>query len=196
MSRLFFLTFAGRRRWGSDAASPHEAPALMRWPMILLAVGSVALGGLLAVGGAFTAWLAPVVGEPHHHDPVLPAWLLVVLTLVLVVAGVVLAWRLYVLSPVPAQAPEGSVLVRAARRDLYQDPVNETLVMLPGRMLTATAVYADRHAVDGAVMRLASGVRRTGDGLRRTQNGYVRTYAATMLGGLLVVAAIVWALAG
>ena len=204
MSRLFFMTFAGRRRWGSVSGSahgagphPHEAPALMRWPMIILAVGSVALGGLLAIGGAFTAWLAPVIGEAdHHHEPVLPAWLLVVLTLVLVVLGVVLAWRMYVMAPVPAEPPRGNVLVRAARRDLYQDPVNETLVMLPGQVLTASAVYADRHAVDGAVMQLASGVRRTGDGMRKAQNGYVRTYAATMLGGLLVVAAIVWALAG
>jgi len=204
MSRLFFLTFAGRRRWGSFSGAehapgphPHEAPALMRWPMIVLAVGSVALGGILAIGGAFTAWLAPVVGEAeHHHDPVLPAWLLVVLTLVLVVAGVVLAWRLYVLASVPAQAPRGNLLVRAARRDLHQDAVNESLVLLPGQMATAAAVYADRYAVDGAVMQVAAGVRRSGEGLRRAQNGYVRTYAATSLGGLLVVAAIVWALAG
>ncbi len=204
MSRLFFMTFAGRRRWGPVSGSahgagphPHEAPALMRWPMIILAVGSVALGGLLAIGGAFTTWLAPVIGEAdHHHAPVLPAWLLVVLTLVLVVLGVVLAWRMYVMAPVPAEPPRGNVLVRAARRDLYQDPVNETLVMLPGQVLTASAVYADRHAVDGAVMQLASGVSRTGEGMRKAQNGYVRTYAATMLGGLLVVAAIVWALAG
>ena len=200
MSRLFFMTFAGRRRWPTSnghEAHPHEAPALMRWPMIILAVGSVALGGVLAIGGAFTSWLAPVVGSPEHHgEPVMPSWLLITLTMVLVVLGVWLAFRMYAVGPVPVEAPESTVLVRAARRDLYQDAVNESVAMLPGQVLTRTLVYADRTTVDASFLQLASGVRRWGDGLRRFQNGYVRTYAATSLGGLLVVAAVVWALAG
>jgi NADH-quinone oxidoreductase subunit L len=200
MSRLFFMTFAGRRRWPTShghEAHPHEAPALMRWPMIILAVGSVALGGLLTIGGAFTSWLAPVVGEPGDHgEPVIAAWLLIVLTLVLVVLGVLLAFRMYAVGPVPVEAPESTVVVRAARRDLYQDAVNETVAMLPGQVLTRTLVYADRTTVDASFLQLASGVRRSGDEMRRFQNGYVRTYAATSLGGLLVVAAVVWALAG
>jgi NADH-quinone oxidoreductase subunit L len=200
MSRLFFMTFLGRRRWvhdGEHEPHPHEAPALMRWPMIVLAVGSVALGGLLAIGGAFTTWLEPVTGSPEHHgEPVLPPWLLVVLTLVLVLLGVALAFRLYVVATVPEVAPESNVLVRAARRDLYQDAVNEGVVMLPGQVLTRTLVYADRAAVDSGFLQIAAGVRRWGERTRRFQNGYVRSYAATSLGGLLVVAAVVWALAG
>ncbi|QAY64357.1 NADH-quinone oxidoreductase subunit L [Xylanimonas allomyrinae] len=202
MSRLFFMTFAGRRRWptaeetGGHGAHPHESPALMRWPMIILAVGSVGLGFVLQLGGGFTTWLEPVTGHAEHGEPVLPVWLLVTLTLVLVVLGAALAFRMYAVGPVPVTAPESTVLVRAARRDLYQDPVNETIAMLPGQVVTRTLVYADRTAVDAAFLQLASGVRRTGDGLRRLQNGYVRTYAATSLGGLLVVAAVVWALAG
>src|SRR5918911_3920161 len=46
MSRLFFLTFHGRKRWPAEA-HPHESPALMTVPMWVLAVGSMALGGLL-----------------------------------------------------------------------------------------------------------------------------------------------------
>ncbi|PZR51849.1 NADH-quinone oxidoreductase subunit L [Xylanimonas oleitrophica] len=198
MSRLFFMTFAGRRRWeseGEGARHPHEAPFLMRLPMIVLAVGSVALGGLLTLGGGFTTWLEPVVGHAEHHDPVLPVWLIITLTLVLVVLGAALAFRLYAVQQVPVEPPASNALVRAARRDLYQDPVNETLAMLPGQVATRTLVYADRTVVDSAFLRLASGVRRAGDGLRRSQNGYVRSYAATTLGGLLVVAAVVWALA-
>ncbi len=68
--------------------------------------------------------------------------------------------------------------------------------MLPGQVLTRTLVYADRAAVDAGFMSLATGVKKAADGLRQAQNGFVRTYAATSLGGLLVVAAIVWALAG
>src|SRR5229473_514786 len=39
MTRVMFMTFAGQRRWEPDA-HPHEAPAVMTAPMILLAVGS------------------------------------------------------------------------------------------------------------------------------------------------------------
>ena len=199
MSRLFFMTFAGRRRWPAHdghETHPHEAPWLMKWPMIILAVGSVFLGFLLQLGGRFTTWLEPSTGHAVHGEPVIPVWLLLTLTLVLVVLGAWLAFRLYAVGPVPVEAPHGSALVRAARHDLYQDPVNETAVMLPGQVLTRTLVYADRSAVDASFLQLASGVRRSGDGLRKAQNGYVRTYAATSLGGLLVVAAVVWALAG
>jgi NADH-quinone oxidoreductase subunit L len=86
--------------------------------------------------------------------------------------------------------------VRAARRDLYQDAVNETAVMVPGQVLTRTLVYADRAGVDSGFLAIASAVRRSGDALRRLQNGYVRSYAATTLGGLLGLAVVVWALAG
>ena len=48
MSRLFFMTFEGERRWSTkrdgSAQHPHESPKLMTWPMIVLAVGSVGLG--------------------------------------------------------------------------------------------------------------------------------------------------------
>jgi NADH-quinone oxidoreductase subunit L len=198
MSRLMFMTFGGRRRWadgGPEAQHPHEAPALMRWPMVVLALGSVALGGLLAVGGAFTTWLEPVVGHAEHHEPVLPVWLLIALTLVLVAVGVALAFRTYAATPVPTVPPPSNALVRAARRDLYQDAVNETAVMVPGQVLTRTLVYADRAGVDSGFLAIASAVRRSGDALRRVQNGYVRSYAATTLGGLLGLAVVVWALA-
>jgi len=198
MSRLFFMTFAGRRRWdseGPDAVHPHESPALMTWPMIILAVGSVGLGGLLAWGNTFVTWLEPVTGHAEHHEPVLPVWLLVTLTLVLVVLGVLIAFRQYAVARVPVTPPPAPAVVRAARADLYQDTVNESLVMRPGQYLTRSLVYTDRTVVDAGWLGLAGGIGRFGEWLRRFQNGYVRSYAAMTLGGLGVIAAFVWALA-
>jgi len=45
----------------------------------------------------------------------------------------------------------GSLLTRAARRDLYQDDVNEGLLMRPGLYLTRFLVFFDTKGVDGAV---------------------------------------------
>ncbi|AEG43381.1 NADH-quinone oxidoreductase subunit L [Isoptericola variabilis] len=199
MSRLFFMTFMGRRRWSTDgpeAQHPHEAPALMTVPMIVLALGSVGLGGLLVMGDRFFTWLEPVTGHAEHHDPVLPIWLIMTLTLLLVVLGAVLAFRQYAMRPVPTTPPPAPALVRAARVDLYQDTVNEALVMRPGQYLTRSLVYADRTAVDAGWLGLAGGIGRFGEGLRRLQSGYVRQYAAQTLAGLGVIALVVWLLSG
>jgi NADH-quinone oxidoreductase subunit L len=198
MSRLFFMTFAGRRRWttdGPDARHPHEAPGLMVWPMIVLAIGSVGLGWVLARGEGFFTWLEPVTGHAEHHDPVLPIWLIMTLTVVLVVIGAALAFRQYAMRPVPTRPPHGSALVRAARVDLHQDTVNESLVMRPGQYLTRALVYGDRAGVDAGWLGLAGAIGRLGEGLRKWQTGYVRQYAAQTLGGLGVIALVVWLLA-
>ena len=62
MSRLFFMTFHGKKRWTEDV-HPHESPLTMTIPMMVLAVGSALLGLVLSIGGTFTHWLEPVVGE-------------------------------------------------------------------------------------------------------------------------------------
>ena len=165
----------------------------MTWPMIVLAVGSAGLGGVLSIGDAFTTWLVPVTGHVEHHEPVLPVPLLMALTLVVVAVGAVLAWRQYAAAPVAVVPPRGSLLTRAARRDLYQDEVNDSLLVLPGQVLTRSLVYGDRQVVDGAATGLARLVAGTGEVLRGLQNGFVRSYAATMLAGIVVLVAIVLA---
>jgi len=198
MSRLFFMTFEGEKRWKDSpdgkAQHPHESPRLMTVPMILLAAGSVLLGGLLAIGNGFTRWLEPVTGHlAHEADPVLPVWLLVTLTLAVVVAGVVLAWRQYGAVAVSIVPPPAGLLTRAARVDLYQDAVNDALLVEPGQHLTRSLVFGDAQVVDGAFAGLGKLTIGFGDLVRRLQTGYVRTYAATMLVGLLVLAVIVLA---
>ena len=188
MSRLFLMTFHGKRRW-TDDAHPHESPLLMTVPMMVLAVGSAFLGLLLGPTGAIASWLSPVVGEHAEEAPVLPPVAITVLTLVLVVAGVALAYLRYVREQVPLAVPVGSLATRAARRDLFQDDVNEALLMRPGQHLTRSLVYVDNRGVDGAVGGFAALIGGTSSRVRRLQTGFVRSYALTMLGGVVVVAA-------
>ncbi len=187
MSRLFFMTFQGRKRWPEEA-HPHESPLLMTVPMIVLSIGSVFLGGLLVLNGAFHSWLLPVTGEGVEADPVIGKYPLMGLTLLLVAGGVFLAWRQYWQAEVPTTAPTGSLLTRAARRDLYQDDVNEAVLMRPGQYLTRTLVFVDNRGVDGAVGGLAAAVGGLAGRLRRWQSGLVRSYAMSMLAGVLVLA--------
>ncbi len=195
MSRLFFMTFEGKRRWSAKADGspqhPHEAPALMTVPMIILAIGSVGLGAFLAIGDRFTGWLEPVTGGAVHAEPVMPAWLLIVLTQGLMVAGVALAWRRYAVAEVPVTPPVGTLLTQAARKDLYQDVVNDAALVVPGRMLTRSLVFGDRAVVDGAVSGIAKSTVKVGDVARKVQTGHVRSYAATMTLGVVVLAVVV-----
>ncbi|RMI04657.1 NADH-quinone oxidoreductase subunit L [Cellulomonas triticagri] len=197
MSRMFFMTFHGRQRWAQTSDGhdqhPHESPALMTIPMVLLAVGSVGLGFVLQLGGGFTTWLEPVTGHVEHHEPVLPVLVIQVATLVAVALGLALAWRQYLSLPVPEAAPAGTVLTRAARVDLYQDAVNDAVLVEPGRHLTRSLVYGDRTAVDGAFTGLGRLTVGIGELVRKVQTGYARQYAATMLLGLVVLAVVVLA---
>ena len=193
MSRLFFMTFHGTKRWPKEA-HPHESPRTMTIPMIVLAVGSALLGLILGPTNGILHWLEPVVGGGHgeEHHPVIPATMLIVLTLLVVAAGVALAWMRYWRDAVPKTAPVGSLLTRAARADLYQDQVNEGLFMRPGIHLTRALVFLDKAGVDGAAGGLAALIGGTSSRLRRVQNGLARSYALTMLLGVVVILGVVW----
>ena len=130
MTRVMLMTFFGEKRWAADA-HPHEAPAVMTWPMILLAVGSVFSGGLLAVGGTLRHWLEPVVTfEESSH--VWPTWAFTVVTIGVVAVGIGVAVLLYGLRTVPETAPaDVSVLTdgrasRSLRRRLQRGGVHAT----------------------------------------------------------------------
>ena len=191
MTRVMLMTFFGPKRWESSA-HPHEAPAVMTWPMILLAVGSVTAGAALAIGGTLEHWLEPVVGAHEIHH-VLPVWMVTVIVLSVVAVGVVIAYRMYGSRPVPQQVPAGSALTVAARQDLYGDAFNEKVLMHPGAVITAGLVEIDDEAVEGAGSGLAAIVSRVSYALRRLQTGFARSYALSMLAGTVLVVAMILA---
>ncbi len=189
MTRVMLMTFFGEKRWAADV-HPHEAPAVMTLPMILLAIGSVAAGALLAVGGTLEHWLEPVVGA-HEAEHAMPVWVATTVILVVVAAGIAVAYRMYAAQSVPVEAPAGSALTVAARKDLYGDAFNEEVFMRSGQVLTKGLVEVDDKGIDGTASGLAALVGRLSDGLRQLQTGFARSYALSMLAGAaLVVAAI------
>ena len=190
MTRVMILTFFGEKRW-REHVHPHESPAIMTGPMIVLAIGSVGAGALLAIGGTLEHWLEPVVGayEAHH---VVPAWVMTTITMAVIAVGVAVAYRMYATRAVPETAPlDVSALTVAARRDLYGDAANEEFLMRPGQRVTAGLVEIDDDGIDGVSRGLGTLVGGTSERLRQFQTGFARSYALSMLGGAaLVVAAI------
>ncbi|WP_329175785.1 NADH-quinone oxidoreductase subunit L [Streptomyces decoyicus] len=188
MTRVMLMTFFGEKRWNPDEVHPHESPKVMTIPMIVLAVGSVFAGGLFSVNEAFVKWLEPVTSFAHGHSPV-SATTVTASTIVVLLIGVGIAWLMYGRKPVPALAPRGSLLTRAARRDLLQDDFNHVVFVRGGEELTGTLVQLDRSLVDGAVNGTAASMGGLSGLLRRLQTGFVRSYAVQMLGGAAVLVA-------
>ncbi|MFB6904301.1 NADH-quinone oxidoreductase subunit L [Streptomyces bacillaris] len=192
MTRVMLMTFFGEKRWQPDAEGsephPHESPKSMTIPMIVLAVGSVFAGGFFAIGDRFVNWLEPVTGYDHGHSPLSVATVTGA-TVVALVIGVAIAWAMYGRKPVPVVAPRGSLLTRAARRDLLQDDFNHVVLVRGGEHLTRSLVYVDHSLVDGVVNGTAASVGGLSGRLRKLQNGYARSYAVSMFGGAAIVIA-------
>ena len=182
MTRLMLMTFFGDSR-ARDGVHPHESPAVMWVPLVLLALGSV-VGGMV-LNGWIGNWLVPA----EAHGSWLPefTWLGLV-TLAVVAAGVAVAWLLFGRQPVPDTAPDKvSVFTKIGRNDLYGDAVNNTLVVKPGLLLGTGLALLDEKAIDPVVDSSGRLVEAVGSKVRLMQNGYVRTYGAWMLVGATLV---------
>jgi NADH-quinone oxidoreductase subunit L len=186
MTRLMLMTFFTSKRW-EEGVHPHESPKVMTVPLIVLAALSV-LGGVMLAGDWIVDFLAPVTGVAEHHEPPLPALVITLLVTLVVAAGVALAWFLVGKQEVPREAPQNvSFATRAARADLYGDAINDVLVVDPGRHVVAGLATMDRVGVDGVVEGGSATVGGLAGSLRKVQNGFVRSYALSLLAGVLLV---------
>jgi len=129
------------------------------------------------------------VGTPPTTHGIFTPVSLAALALVLV--GAAIAWALYARRDVPVTAPAGTLVTVAARKDLYGDAINESLLMRPGQWLTRLSVYFDNRGVDGLVNTVAASLGGTSGRMRKVQTGFVRSYALSMfVGAVLLVGAL------
>jgi NADH-quinone oxidoreductase subunit L len=195
MTRLMFMTFFGRPRW-EEGVHPHEARPSMTVPMIVLAVGSIGAGYALVQAFPLSDWLEPVFGPPAEAEHVIAPLTIGIALTVVMLLGVFAAWLFVGRREVPETAPvRVSPVTRAARKALYADTINESLFMRPGQWLTRALVFFDNRGVDGAVNGLAATLGGSSSRLGRAQTGFVRTYALGMLGGAVLVAGALLAVA-
>ena len=192
ITRVMVLTFTSKARW-DEGVHLHESPALMWLPMAILAIGSVTAGYLFTQGDALVSWLAPLFAKKEEYDELMPHSVVTVLAIAAVIIGVTAALMKYQFKSVDAIAPSDvSLATHLARNDLVQDLFNEAIFMRPGQALTQGLVIVDEKVIDGAVHGIGAMAVGSGATLRRTQSGYVRSYAALILVGALVLLAAIW----
>jgi NADH-quinone oxidoreductase subunit L len=179
VSRAMFLTFFGEYR---GHAHPHESPSSMTLPLVVLALLSLA-GGYLPV----LDWLAPVVGESHGaHE-----FSLVAIAVAAGAAGIALAYVMYVLSPgLPdAVASRFKGLYTLIYNKYFVDEIYDVAIVHPIEEGSRFFLWRgfDMGVIDGLVNGVGSVSRSIGGGLRRMQSGNIRSYAAWVAAGALLL---------
>ncbi|MGH7278068.1 MAG: NADH-quinone oxidoreductase subunit L, partial [Candidatus Rokuibacteriota bacterium] len=153
-------------------------------------VAGWAVGVPSAHGTRFERFLAPVFPLHEGAPGGVAGILLLLLSVVVALAGILLAWFMYVSTPVRparigvARTPVHALLLHA----WYVDWLYDRAIVRP--LLALSCVLAERFdlgVIDGVVNGLGRGVVRAAAGLRTLQTGYVVNYALTMLAGAVVV---------
>jgi NADH-quinone oxidoreductase subunit L len=200
--RMLFMTFFGEDRWkhGHDAHEPHETPAVVTVPLILLAIPSVVIGALtvqyVLFGDYFgsSIFVLPendVVGDIGEH---FPGWLTFALSAVthppfwLAAAGVGTAWLFFLKRPeLAAQAAERFALIKRVLDNKFGfDWFNEN-VIAPAARLLGRGLWrgGDQSIIDGVLVNgTAAVIGAVGVVVRRVQSGYLYSYAFWMIIGL------------
>jgi NADH-quinone oxidoreductase subunit L len=199
--RLVFLAFFGNPRMSRDVAHHvHESPPAMTVPLILLAALTVVAGAAVGIPGAhgtaFARFLEPVLPLHEGEHGGVTALALLVVSAVVAVGGVVLAWAVYARSEVRPGAigTPRSALHRLLLNKYYVDELYDAAIVRPlYRLSEWSARRVDLGVIDGAVNGVARLVQASAGGLRRVQTGFVANYAFAMLLG--AVAAVAYLLA-
>jgi len=196
MFRMYFLTFRGPARW-PHGLHPHESPAVMVRPLLVLA--------FLSVVGGFVGWPHALGGSDHFAhflEPVWPPlpegahaamsteWFLMALTLVVVTFGILASRHFYLTQPAVAAAWSARLrlLKSLLSHKYYVDEIYDALFVRPlvglGR---ACWQLGDRGLIDGVAHGLGHTARLLGQVGSRLQSGAVRNYILVFTFGVVLV---------
>jgi NADH-quinone oxidoreductase subunit L len=197
--RLLFMTFHGKSRADHEVLHhAHESPAVMLWPLVVLAIGAVVAGFLgfnYFVGeGRAEFWREAILVLPQHDSvggaESVPFWV-GKLPLAMGLLGILVAWIAYIWRPeLPAEvARRFRVIYLLFLNKWYFDEIYDFLIVRPlmglGRGLwkKGDGAIIDGLGPDG----LATTTRRLSVGASRLQTGYLYHYAFAMLIGVVVL---------
>ena len=201
MFRLYYGIF-----WGTENVeahthhTPHEAPATMTIPLIVLCVITMGVGiystiaGFAGWGGSFGQFVnAEGTNYTIHFDTQIAATSTIIAILSICLATYIykgesqpIADRLYKAFP---------KLHRAAYKRFYQDEIWQYVThRIIFRCVSTPIAWFDRHVVDGTFNFMAWGANEAGESLRPWQSGDVRQYAVWFLTGTVALTLILLAI--
>lgn len=207
--RMMSLTFYGDERLSHDVKHHlHESPALMTFPLYVLA-GLAAFGGFLGVPHLLGDYLGHMPHALSHWlDPVVPTkvlplvgvkiplheGLVMVGSSIIAIASYFLGVTLFKKSMFISDLVSGiAPLQKVLSNKYYVDELYEKIIINPIRKIsTFSSSVIDKLVVDGAVNGLGRGVRKVGAELRTLQTGDIQTYGLMMLFGALIAVFLIF----
>ena len=195
MFRLYYSIFWGKSYYETHKAEgahqPHEAPATMTIPLIVLSAITMLVGifGTLHVFefGEFVS--ANGIGFGTHTN-----WAVAASSTILAICGIALATYMYKGEETPVAdmlARKFPRLHQAAYRRFYLDEVWMFVThKIIFRCVSRPLAWFDRHVVDGAMNFMAWGANEGGESIRGWQSGDVRQYAVWFLTGTIALVLI------
>jgi len=194
MFRLYAMTFLGSYR-GDAHHHPHESPAAMTVPLIVLAVLSI-VGGYIGIPELFAhhahklqAFLEPVIPVHAHNLDHSLEWILLGVSTLLITGMIALAIKLYSKN-VSAIESEPSGLAKVLANKWYVDELYETIIVKPllffGDMLKN---IIEKSGIDKLVNGVGKGVHYFSRQFRLLQSGNVGNYVLMMV---IAIVCFVW----
>ncbi len=182
--RAMFMTFFGEYRGHHH---PHESSPVMLIPLGVLAVLSV-VGGMIFPVPKF---LEPVFPAMHEGEDMT----LMVVSVAAGLIGIGLAWLMYVARPALADSFAGSIggLYRLVYNKYFVDEIYDAAIVKPvvGGSRAVLWRGVDAGLIDGIVNGVGTWARGVGGILRLIQSGNIRSYAAWVLfGSVMVIVAL------
>ncbi len=168
MTRAVALTFFGAYK---GHGHPHESPAVMTVPLIILAVPSVLAGFLNVPGlklgsfGNFTSWLGARIVPMGDYHPESINWTLAVYGLTAGIGGIVLGWLLFGPDRDTQAARdrlEIPLLYPLLRRKYFIDDAALGLVGFTGGPLARATDWFNTYVLDNIVNGVGGAVRYAG----------------------------------
>jgi NADH-quinone oxidoreductase subunit L len=165
----------------------------MTVPLIVLALltflAGWAVGVPAAAGTRFERFLAPVFPSLEAESSGLVTLMLALVSVVVVGAGIILAWILYVARPVRPElighprTPLHALLLNA----YYVDALYDRVIVRPLFALATFLARVDLSVIDGAVNAIGNTLVAWARSLRYLETGYVVNYALTMIVGAVAL---------
>ncbi|MHB1127924.1 MAG: NADH-quinone oxidoreductase subunit L [Bacillota bacterium] len=186
MARLIIVAFFGGKRSEHHA---HESPPSMTIPLMVLGVLAVVAGfiGAPFVEHGFASYV--YFDEPHHPAP---NYLIMILSNVLALSGIFLAWLVYGKQVISAEAtkqkllPIYSILYNKFYIDELYQWIFDKIVLPIGDIFN----WNDRHIVDGFFDGIGNVTKRAGAKLRLTTTGSLQNYALVIFAAVVLI--ILW----
>ncbi|HYR36451.1 MAG TPA: NADH-quinone oxidoreductase subunit L [Burkholderiales bacterium] len=191
--RMVFMAFHGQPHFDPEHP-PHESPAVVTLPLVLLAIPSVAAGWVIGpvVFGDYFAGALPMVEEEYHGLWAFMAHGFVSIPFWLALAGIVTAWYLYLKRPALPKwiARQLGPLYALVERKYGFDELYAWLFAGGARNLgQGFWRFGDQSLIDGLMVNgSARVVGWFASVVRLFQTGFVYQYAFTMLIGVVLLA--------